>query len=72
MKALQKLVRNGNSTHVAIPRQVLIFLGWLPGEPVVLEVLEDKSIRLSKRGLEGLSQVNFGSRTLLDEPAVTK
>lgn len=48
MRALQKLVRNGNSTHVAIPRTVLVWLGWLPGEPIILEVAENKTIILRR------------------------
>lgn len=48
MRALQKLVKNGNSTAVSIPRPILIHLGWLPGEQVVMEVLEDKSIRVRR------------------------
>ena len=46
MRTLQKIVRNGNGIQVGIPRQVLTYLGWLPGSFVILEVLEDKSIRL--------------------------
>jgi len=48
VRALQKLVRNGNATAVAIPRPFLIHLGWLPGESIVLELLEDKSIRVRR------------------------
>jgi len=46
MRAFQKLVRNGNATAVTIPRAVLFHLRWLPGDYVVLEVQEDKSIRI--------------------------
>ena len=35
-RALQKLVRNGNSTAVALPRPLLFYLGWLPGEAVIV------------------------------------
>jgi antitoxin component of MazEF toxin-antitoxin module len=48
MRALQKLVRNGNSTAVSIPRPILFYLGWLPGESIVLEVLDDKSLRVRR------------------------
>jgi antitoxin component of MazEF toxin-antitoxin module len=41
MRALQKLVRNGNSTSVSIPRPLLMRLGWLPGRSVVIELTED-------------------------------
>ena len=42
-RALQKLVRNGNATAITIPRHVLFHLGWLPGEAMILDVLDDKS-----------------------------
>jgi antitoxin component of MazEF toxin-antitoxin module len=48
MRALQKLVRNGNSTQVSIPRATLQWLEWLPGEAVIIETLEDKSIRIRR------------------------
>lgn len=46
MRALQKLIRNGSSTVVTIPRSILIALGWLPGQPIIVEVLEDRSLRI--------------------------
>lgn len=44
MRALQKLVQNGNSTQVTIPRTALLWLGWLPGESVIFEVTEQKTV----------------------------
>ena len=46
MRVLQKLVRCGNATHVSVPRPMMLYLGWLPGHRVIVELLEDKSIRL--------------------------
>lgn len=48
MRALQKLTRNGNSTSVTLPRPLLFHLGWLPGESIILELLEDNSVRLRR------------------------
>lgn len=48
MRCFQKLCRCGNSTHVAIPRTALLWLGWLPGEQVIFELLEDKSVRFRR------------------------
>ena len=48
MRALQKLVRNGNSTSLTIPKVVLIHLGWLPGEQMIIELLEDQSLRIRR------------------------
>lgn len=48
MRALQKIVTRGNASGVTIPRAMMIHLGWLPGEGIVLEVLEDRSVRLRR------------------------
>jgi len=48
MRALQKLIRNGNSTQFTIPRAILIHLGWLAGESMIVEVLEDESVRVRR------------------------
>jgi antitoxin component of MazEF toxin-antitoxin module len=48
MRALQKLVKNGNAIAVSIPRPLLVHLGWLPGESIIIELLEDDSIRLRR------------------------
>jgi antitoxin component of MazEF toxin-antitoxin module len=48
MRALQKLTTRGNSTGVSIPRVLLHRLGWLPGESVILELLEDDSVRVRR------------------------
>lgn len=48
MRALQRLVRNGNSTTITIPRVMLVSIGWLPGEYVVLELLDDHSVRVRR------------------------
>lgn len=45
MRCTAKLQRCGNATHVCIPRSVMTWLGWLPGQEAILEVLEDKSVR---------------------------
>lgn len=44
MRALQKLVKNGNSTQVTIPRTLLHYLGWLAGEQVIVECTEAKHL----------------------------
>lgn len=41
-----KLVANGNCTAVNIPKAMLHYLGWLSGEEIVFELLEDRSIRI--------------------------
>ena len=48
MRALQKLVTRGNSVGINMPRTMLINLGWLPGENLIIELLEDDSVRLRR------------------------
>jgi antitoxin component of MazEF toxin-antitoxin module len=61
MRALQKIVRNGNSTHVAIPRPLLIHLGWLPGESLIVELLEDDTLRLRRPQADDFLSVQRGA-----------
>lgn len=42
----QKLHRNGSSTVLTIARPILAVTEWLPGQIVIVEVLEDKSLRV--------------------------
>jgi antitoxin component of MazEF toxin-antitoxin module len=71
VRAIQKLVRNGNATAVSIPRQILIYLGWIPGQPIVIEVLEDKSLRLRPPCERDFAPLG-APRVVYDEPAAVK
>lgn len=53
MRVIQKLVRNGSSTQVTIPRAMLMHLDWVPGNDVLVEVLEDGTLRVSKFEIVG-------------------
>lgn len=52
MRRLQKLVRNGNSTQVTLAPQMLCWLGWLPGESIIVELTENKSIVIRRPGAD--------------------
>lgn len=41
MKLIQKLVRNGNSVQLTLPRFVLATLEWLPASPVYVDVFQE-------------------------------
>jgi hypothetical protein len=68
MRAEQRLTRNGHSTGVNIPRQILIYLGWLPGEKIVVELLEDRSLRLRRRDASDYVPLR-APRIVYDDPA---
>jgi len=42
--AIQKIVLQGNSAMVTIPRAMMNFLGWRPGQPVTLRLQENGTI----------------------------
>jgi antitoxin component of MazEF toxin-antitoxin module len=51
MRRLARIVRNGNSAQVTVPRNYLTYLGWRFGDDMILEILEDQSLRI-RRPLE--------------------
>jgi antitoxin component of MazEF toxin-antitoxin module len=55
MKYQNKLVRNGNSTHVAIPRRLLDWLQWNCGQVVVVEANLDRSLTIRKPTVDDLN-----------------
>lgn len=66
MRALQRLVKNGNSTAVSIPRPMLIHLAWLAGQDVIVEVLDDNSLHIRRPveedfGVRGASRMLFNT-----------
>lgn len=46
MRCAHKLTKHGNSVHLVIPRYLLANLGWLCGDTVVEELLEDGTLRV--------------------------
>jgi len=71
MRAEQKLVRHGNATGVSIPKQILVYLGWLPGERVVIELLEDMSLRLRLRDESDFARIRAPRLVYDDHGKVT-
>lgn len=72
MRALQKLTRNGSSTAVTIPRTLLHTLGWLPGEAIILELLEDRSVRIRRPVERDFAPVGAPRLTFSDPPVVPR
>lgn len=54
MRLLLKLVRNGNSTQVTVPKAMLEALGWNPGQRVTAELTEAHSIELRQPTISDL------------------
>jgi antitoxin component of MazEF toxin-antitoxin module len=55
MRGPLKLSKNGNATYVAVPKDVLAWLGWRTGTYVWYEVREDKTIIIRKPRPEDFS-----------------
>lgn len=71
MRALQKLCRNGNATSVTIPRPVLFHLGWVPGQAVIVDVLEDKTLHVRLPNERDFGPI-LSSRVVSDAPVAVK
>lgn len=56
MKAIQKIVKQGNSAMVTIPRPMMLRLNWLPGELVVCEIGDDGVLTLRPWRSEQIAQ----------------
>ena len=70
MRALQKLTRNGNSTMIAIPRAILVTLGWLPGEAMIVEVLENSEVLVRRPRAEDFAPVSSPRLVFTSQPVV--
>lgn len=72
LRALQKIVRNGSSVQVTIPRVILVQLGWLPGATIVVEANDEMTSLVIRQP----TQEDFGPicapRILHNGPAVAK
>jgi antitoxin component of MazEF toxin-antitoxin module len=55
MKYQNKLVRNGNSTHVAIPKKLLDWLQWNCGQSVIVEANLDRSLTIRRPTVDDLN-----------------
>lgn len=67
LRAIQKIVKNGNSFQVTIPRPMLFALGLMPGEFVRITQTGDKSFLIEPfRTGEEVSRLSPG---VLVEPA---
>lgn len=54
---LCRLVRNGNSTHVSIPKPFLQWLQWRTGETVILVPNADRTVTIVRLGGEELAEL---------------
>lgn len=71
MRFLQKIVRNGNASQVTLPKQLLAWTDLIPGQPVIIEALEDKSIRIRAVGSDELAPRRPAHIVLDGAPPVT-
>lgn len=70
-RVLQKLCKHGNATAICLPRFVLYDLGWVSGQAVMVEILEDRSVRLRLPCAQDFAPIANG-RILSGAPVVGK
>jgi antitoxin component of MazEF toxin-antitoxin module len=72
MRADVRLTRNGNCTTITIPRAMRTHLGWLPGERMVIELLEDQSVRVRRMTADDIAPPRIPSLVFTTPAAVAK
>lgn len=55
MKYQNKLVRNGNSTGVSLPKRMLEWLQWRAGEPVIVQANMDRTVTIRLPTIDDLN-----------------
>lgn len=65
MRARIKLRLDGTSTVITVPRPILIHMGWLPGEELIVELLEDNTLHARRFTAADIPPVG-GPRMLYD------
>lgn len=69
---LQRISRNGSCSCVIIQKAVMRHLGWITGQSVVVEVLDDNTLRIRKPTYEDLGPQVPRARRLPMPVAVTE
>lgn len=67
-----KLTRNGNATTITIPRTIRTALGWVPGDRMVLEVLDESSILVRQMRPSDVGPPRVPRIVFDDPPVVAK
>lgn len=70
-RLVQRLHKNGTSTVVTIPVGILRALGWSPVEVVIVEALEDHSVRVRIPTAADVARPRAPRGTRTDAEAVT-
>lgn len=69
--AVLKLYQSGNTTVVTVKRDFLIRLGWLVGDHVIVETLEDPGLRI-RPGRDDDIRILLGSTRLVESTGVLR
>lgn len=64
MIAMVKLTRNGNGTMITIPKALVGFLNWNPGEHVAIAVHENKTLSVIRVDVPSLLRAASVQMTL--------
>lgn len=68
MRTLQKIIRNGDSSVVTIPMQVMRALDWMQGDIVVVECTPKREIIIRQPNLKDVQRKRTPPLELAPEP----
>ena len=71
-RVIQKLCKHGSSTSVSLPRYLLFELGWVCGQGVIVELMEDQSLRVRLPRQEDFGPVPVPRALTMQPQPVTK
>lgn len=69
MKFIRQLTRNGNSTQVTMPKDLLMYLRWFTGDAVVVELTERGTVEVRRATADDLVTERVPAMTIRRIPA---
>jgi antitoxin component of MazEF toxin-antitoxin module len=68
MKYIRQLVKNGNSTQVTLPKDLLLYLRWFCGDAIVVELTQRGTVEIRRATSLDVTNGRMGPMTLDRDP----
>lgn len=68
MKYIRQLVKNGHSTQVTIPKDLLLYLRWFCGDAIVVELTQRGNVEIRRATARDLTNERVAPMTLDRDP----
>jgi antitoxin component of MazEF toxin-antitoxin module len=68
MRYIRQLVRNGNSTQVTMPKDLLLYLRWCCGDAVAVELTARGTVEVRRATPQDLVNTRLGPMTIDPSP----